>query len=424
LYSDLISEGSGVLDDKGKQKWGYVEVRPGAFMFWWLYYTRATESYMQKPWVIWLQGGPGASSTGYGNFEEIGPLDTSKKNRTHTWVDEANILFIDNPVGSGFSYVTNDSLLVKNNTQIAADLMTTVSKFLEKVPDFQTIPLYIFSESYGGKMAAQFALTLYKTILKGKIKCNLKGVNLGDSWISPIDSVLTWAPYLFSTSLVDETGFSAVNASAYAVKEAIEKGKYKTATALWDETETVMSKHTNGVNVYNILETSTDPLQTDEKTEVDDNRVRSQSVVHILKSFIDKTVHGLGESVVYDGKEDHAKLQETMSKLGAKHLKKYHGPSLSDLMNGPVKQMLRIIPANVTWGGQSSKVFGALAEDFMKPVVHVVNNLLNNTPVAVNVYNGQLDLIVDTMGTFNILKLVTCLKSQMLRVTSNSSVEL
>lgn len=67
-------------------------------------------------------------------------------------------------------------------------------------------------------------------------------------------------------------------------------------------------------------------------------------------------------------------------------------------MNGPIKEMLRIIPANVTWGGQSQLVFDALTEDFMKPVISVVENLLNNTPIAVSVYSGQLDLIVDSMG--------------------------
>lgn len=33
----------------------------------------------------------------------------------------------------------------------------------------------------------------------GTIISNLKGVALGDAWISPIDSVLTWAWYLLST---------------------------------------------------------------------------------------------------------------------------------------------------------------------------------------------------------------------------------
>lgn len=33
------------------------------------------------------QGGPGASSTGFGNFEEIGPLDRELDERDTTWVN-------------------------------------------------------------------------------------------------------------------------------------------------------------------------------------------------------------------------------------------------------------------------------------------------------------------------------------------------
>lgn len=56
-------------------------------MFWWLYYTTSdVEKPESKPLIIWLQGGPGGSSTGYGNFEELGPLDSNLNPRNHTWV--------------------------------------------------------------------------------------------------------------------------------------------------------------------------------------------------------------------------------------------------------------------------------------------------------------------------------------------------
>jgi len=69
----------------GEQEFGYVDVRPGAHMFYWLYYTTAKD-WTQRPLVMWLQGGPGASSTSYGNFEEIGPLTADLKERNTTWV--------------------------------------------------------------------------------------------------------------------------------------------------------------------------------------------------------------------------------------------------------------------------------------------------------------------------------------------------
>lgn len=96
--------------------WGYVEVREGAFMFWWLYGAETSHSTERehKPLVMWLQGGPGASSTGYGNFEEIGPLDVHLETRNTTWIKEANVLFVDNPVGCGYSYVLDKEALTTN----------------------------------------------------------------------------------------------------------------------------------------------------------------------------------------------------------------------------------------------------------------------------------------------------------------------
>lgn len=178
---------------------GFVNVRDGAHMFYWLYYTKApVKRYYDRPLIIWLQGGPGASSCGHGNFEEIGPYDVNLNERNFTWIKDMNVLFIDNPVGSGFSFVDNLSLLTTNNKQIADDLISFMRIFLTKHPEFQTVPLYIFSESYGGKMAAEFALELHRSIESGSIRSNLKAVVFGDPWISPIDSMLSWAPFLFN----------------------------------------------------------------------------------------------------------------------------------------------------------------------------------------------------------------------------------
>lgn len=54
--------------------------------------------------------------------------------------------------------------------------------------------------------------------------------------------------------------------------------------------------------------------------------------------------------------------------------------------------------------GQAEEVFSQMAGDFMKPVVDIVDQLLMHG-VNVTVYNGQLDLIVDTMGNTALLPL-------------------
>ncbi len=37
--------------------------------------------------------------------QEIGPHAVGWEPREHSWAENANLLFIDNPVGTGFSYV-------------------------------------------------------------------------------------------------------------------------------------------------------------------------------------------------------------------------------------------------------------------------------------------------------------------------------
>ncbi|MCJ8739543.1 hypothetical protein PDJAM_G00048300 [Pangasius djambal] len=320
----------------GKEAWDYVDVRDGAHMFWWLYYANSSSaSFQDLPLVMWLQGGPGGSSCGFGNFAEIGPLDTDLQPRETSWVKAASVLFVDNPVGTGYSYTDSYGALTKDVAMVASDMMVLLQHFFSKKPEFQSIPFYIFSESYGGKMAAAISLELTKAIQK--------------------DSVLTWGPYLYSTSLLDDFGLGEVMRAAKEVQKAIEQEQYDTATQLWGVTENVIEQNTNGVNFYNILTQNSDLLKSSTENE------------------------------------------GYLSALRRRHVRPLHGQSLDELMNGPIREKLGIIPKNVTWGGQSGEVFSSMSGDFMKPVIDIVDELLA-AGVNVTVYNGQLDLIVDTMG--------------------------
>lgn len=179
------------------QEWGFVDVREGAHMFWWLHYTTAdVQSHTERPLILWLQGGPGSSSTGFGNFEILGPLDLDLNERNFTWIKTHNVLFVDNPVGTGYSYADQTKYLSKTNAQIARDLIELLRGFYNALPEFKTVPLHIFGESYGGKMAVEFAHELYLEIQRGAIESNLVTVAMGDAWIHPIISTKSWAPYL------------------------------------------------------------------------------------------------------------------------------------------------------------------------------------------------------------------------------------
>ncbi|RXH79054.1 hypothetical protein DVH24_040201 [Malus domestica] len=93
---------------------GYVTVNQthGRALFYWFF--EAINNPQDKPLLLWLNGGPGCSSIGYGAMEELGPFfpqnDTKPKLKfnPYTWNNAANLLFLESPVGVGFSY-TNTS---------------------------------------------------------------------------------------------------------------------------------------------------------------------------------------------------------------------------------------------------------------------------------------------------------------------------
>ncbi|KAF8550322.1 alpha beta-hydrolase [Imleria badia] len=105
-----------------------------------------------EPWGIWLSGGPGASSL-LGLLFEIGPLrvlaNYSLVENQYAWSTVADYVWIDQPVGTGFSTVDTDGL-VADEDQVAADFMGFLENFVKVFPNLATRPLHITGESYAG----------------------------------------------------------------------------------------------------------------------------------------------------------------------------------------------------------------------------------------------------------------------------------
>ncbi|XP_034235037.1 retinoid-inducible serine carboxypeptidase-like [Thrips palmi] len=370
LLSSLVQARRGFLD--GGQEWGYVDVREGAHMFYWLYYVNGGQEPSGKPLVIWLQGGPGASSSSFGNFEEMGPLDLNLKRREKSWVNHVNLLFVDNPVGTGFSFVDKSRYLARDNQQIAADLVQLYLGFLRENPKFKGVPLYVFCESYGGKMTAEFAYELYKEKQRtNNTDINIRGVGLGDGWISGLDSTITWAPYLKQYGLLDERGYNSVDAVAQRCRLAVEGGEWVRATAEWGNAETAVSMAVPGFtadNFYNIYGGRLRPGRGELKAERNASLAALTAAKGMPLSLRAYAVHAGLRSVA-------STMRRVQDALG--------------------------LPPRVRHVAQSTPVFNALKGDFMKPVVNVVERLLTETPMEVSVFNGEWDLIVDVIGTLN-----------------------
>ncbi|KJH51452.1 serine carboxypeptidase [Dictyocaulus viviparus] len=216
------------------EDWGYTDVRENAHIFWWLY---AVKPKMNRPLILWLQGGPGASGTGFGNFEETGPKTINSSDNPATWLQLADMVYVDSPVGAGFSYVDNEDAFTTNVTQIGHDLLVWIRQFLVIHPEYRIRPFFIFCESYGGKVGAEFAQLITKEIDIGNLQLNFCGLALGDSWISAMDYVNSWGQYLYANSYLDSNQLARVNAQAKQCQKKVDNNQWTKATICWNQME-------------------------------------------------------------------------------------------------------------------------------------------------------------------------------------------
>ncbi|KAG8368505.1 hypothetical protein BUALT_Bualt15G0052600 [Buddleja alternifolia] len=134
------------------------------------YYFIESESDPHKdPLLLWLTGGPGCSGFS-GLAYEIGPMtfdyatfDGSLPSFTinpYSWTKIANIIFIDSPVGTGFSYATTSQGYASNDTKSAKQNYAFLRKWLLNHPTFLKNRLYVVGDSYGGKIIPMVALEI------------------------------------------------------------------------------------------------------------------------------------------------------------------------------------------------------------------------------------------------------------------------
>ncbi|XP_042517447.1 serine carboxypeptidase-like 26 isoform X1 [Macadamia integrifolia] len=144
---------------------GYITVHPGRALFYWFFEAQSQPS--KRPLLLWLNGGPGCSSIGYGAAVELGPFRVKRNGvglefNKYAWNKEANLLFVESPVGVGFSYTNTSSDLTRlDDSFVAEDAYHFIVNWLDRFPQFKAHDLYISGESYGGHYVPQLAELVY-----------------------------------------------------------------------------------------------------------------------------------------------------------------------------------------------------------------------------------------------------------------------
>lgn len=158
---------------------GYVTVDDKKQKSLFYYFVEAQVDPPSKPLVLWLNGGPGCSSLGVGAFSENGPFRPSGQvlvRNEYSWNREANMLYLETPVGVGFSYSTDSSSYEDVDDKITAmDNLAFLHKWLIKFPEYRNRSLFIAGESYAGHYIPQLAELMLQFNNK-EMLFNLKGI--------------------------------------------------------------------------------------------------------------------------------------------------------------------------------------------------------------------------------------------------------
>jgi carboxypeptidase D len=114
-----------------------VDAENNGNLFFWHYENRHIADRQRT--VLWLNGGPGCSSMD-GAMMEVGPYRVREGGNLEynngSWDEFANLLFVDQPVGTGFSYVNTNSYLTELD-QMADHMLIFLEKWFALFPEYE-----------------------------------------------------------------------------------------------------------------------------------------------------------------------------------------------------------------------------------------------------------------------------------------------
>lgn len=169
-----------------------ADSQTGGKIFYWM--VECAKNPETAPVMIWLNGGPGCSSMD-GLFLELGPFridGNSVHINPHSWHNVANIIFVDQPVGTGFSYTRGKTGYARSDDMVNGHFYSFLVNFFKvhsnlMVDSKKTRPIYFAGESHAGHYIPNM---ISHILAKNRdastaIIFDVLGAALGDPWFDP-----------------------------------------------------------------------------------------------------------------------------------------------------------------------------------------------------------------------------------------------
>ncbi|MED6161790.1 hypothetical protein PIB30_064032 [Stylosanthes scabra] len=302
----------------------------------------------ETPLIIWLQGGPGTSSM-IGNFYEIGPWRITEsitlEPNPGSWNNYFGLLFLDNPIGTGFSIASSPQEIPTDQQGIAEHLFAAITRFLQLDPVYKHRPIYINGQSYGGKCASSTGFYILKrnAQLRAPQRVNLAGVVIGDGLIELQTQLGTRHANAYYLGLINEKQLKELE------KDQLEVVKF-TQTLQWGRATDAAGRLTAKLQNMTGLATLSDYTRKDHPYHYEDWVTQFLNIAEVKKAL------GVNESQVFKA--------------------------------------------------SSSDVVAALHDDVPKSVKSMVEVLLKSNSIRVLLYQGQYDLLAGPVQIEAVVKLL------------------
>ncbi|XAR72988.1 hypothetical protein NMG60_11019824 [Bertholletia excelsa] len=169
-----------------KLETGYISVEESEMFY---YFVESEGNPESDPIFLWLTGGPGCTAFS-GLMYEVGPMEYDIENYTgglpklryypFTWTKAASMIFLDSPVGTGFSYARSQGGWHTTDSKSADQAYHFLRKWLVEHPQYLSVQLFVAGDSYAGLLVPLVCkLIIDGNIGKANPYMNIKGYLVG-----------------------------------------------------------------------------------------------------------------------------------------------------------------------------------------------------------------------------------------------------
>jgi len=121
----------------------------------------------------------------------------------YAWNLHANVLYIDQPVGTGLSYAVNEHY-AKNQSEVDTMFATFLHNFYKMYPQYRYRDLWFSGESYAGHYIPYFATGIKdgRGAFRGLEDLKLRGLMIGNGWSHPLIQTQSWPEYGYNVGII------------------------------------------------------------------------------------------------------------------------------------------------------------------------------------------------------------------------------